>query len=611
MTRIELLTLKLLGEAISDEEVEELEARVERGEPGVNDHFLLLDVEAALRGGARCPDLREGVIQRVRSGQAARMQQEVLRKIARLPAPGWKDGPAPEERRGLRRSGAPSWVRTAGIAVAALVAVMGIGVALFGPWKPGGGEDQRVRVIELRGRLEVLTPGEGSQVARLGQRVAPGQTLRTEGEEGFAVVEYDDRTRLDLSPASVVRLVSGAGGGHGPGKRVLLSSGVLRAAVAPQAVGQSLVILTPVAEVRVPGAAALVSVTSHDCTWVDLKDGRAEMTRQSDGRQVEVGAGSSATVRADREDMVVTPPGRPQRLPRRRLDFAPAHTLAFSADGSTLLAANSRRLFSYSLVNDREHVEPIPAPRRDGTRALLSRDGGTLALSAPDGLSVWDAAWMRPRLELPAGGLPTRPVALAADGRWLAAQDGDPGRPERVHLWDVATGLTRASWDVDGPVRNLASSPDARLLVVGTRESPRAPTHRISLWEASDAGHRASLVTDYPASWQVVVAPDGRRLATVGRDGSIQVWDLSTHSLDRVIDARERPVRSLAFSPDSRLLAGGTVYGSVLLWDVETGEERPELKADQRSVRLLAFSPDGKTLASGTLDDPILLWDVP
>ena len=120
-----------------------------------------------------------------------------------------------------------------------------------------------------------------------------------------------------------------------------------------------------------------------------------------------------------------------------------------------------------------------------------------------------------------------------------------------------------------------------------------------------------TLITDLPASWQVVLAPDGQRLATVGRDGVVQIWQVPTRSIERVIDVRERPVRSLAFSPDGKLLAGGTLYGSVLLWDVETGQERSELKAEQRGVRLLAFAPDGRTLATGTLDEPILLWDVP
>ena len=92
---------------------------------------------------------------------------------------------------------------------------------------------------------------------------------------------------------------------------------------------------------------------------------------------------------------------------------------------------------------------------------------------------------MHQRLLLPFAGLPTRPVALAADGSWLAAQDGNPGRSPGVFLWDVASGRERASWLVDGPVRNLASSCDGGMLIVGTKESPEAPTHRILLWDVA------------------------------------------------------------------------------------------------------------------------------
>jgi WD40 repeat protein len=218
---------------------------------------------------------------------------------------------------------------------------------------------------------------------------------------------------------------------------------------------------------------------------------------------------------------------------------------------------------------------------------------------------------MHQRLVLPLAGLTYRPVALASDGSWLAAQDGDPARTAGVLLWDVASGRELASWSVDGPVRNLASSCDGGILIVGTKESPEAPTHRIHLWNVPPAAPAVTLITDLPASWQVVLAPDGERLATVGRDGVVQIWRVPTRSIERVFDVRERPVRSLAFSPDGKLLAGGTLYGSVLLWDVETGQERSELKAEQRGVRLLAFAPDGRTLATGTLDEPILLWDVP
>lgn len=620
MTPIDRLTLKLLDETISAEEIGELEAALARGDAGAEGHFLLLELEAALRALGPGPDVREATVRQLKEETSARLQQAVLRAIAARPAPGWLAQPDARTGRRLRlRNG----LRAVAALAAVLVVAVGLVVTRRGVERGRPGREARVartpraagRVVDGRGRLEVLAPGGESRPALIGQEVAPGQTLRTADDESFAVVELADHTRIDLSSESSVRLMTEPSGAEAGDTRVLLASGVLRADVAPQRAGEALVIVTPVAQIRVPGPgpAALVSTTTRDCTWVDLADGRAEMVRQSDGKRVGVEAGSTATVRAGVAEVVVRPRGERSPAPRRRLAFAPAHTLTFTRDGSTLLAANSRRLLRLSLATGagEEEVVPIPTPFRDGTRASLAAGGEMLVLTMDDGLAVWDLTWMRRRLALEVDGLQTRPVALAADGSWLAAQDGDPNRASRVLLWDVDSGLLRATLEVGAPVRNLASSPDGRTLVVGTREGPGTPTQRILLWDAATAAIRTTLVTDLPASWQIVLAPDGQRLATVGRDGQVQIWGVATRTLERTIDARERLVRSLAFSPDGRLLAGGTVYGSVLLWDVETGAERPELSAGYRSIRLLAFSPDGKTLASGTLDDSLMLWDIP
>ena len=115
MTRIEVLTLRLLDQTISEAEVEELEQLVERAGPGVNDHFLLLDIEALLRGQAP-PDLSAQVMDRLEAELTAQARRgRCCRTIAGLPAPAWKDGSAPPGRRGRgdsrRMRGSWPWPR--------------------------------------------------------------------------------------------------------------------------------------------------------------------------------------------------------------------------------------------------------------------------------------------------------------------------------------------------------------------------------------------------------------------------------------------------------------------------------------------------------------------
>jgi RNA polymerase sigma factor (sigma-70 family) len=111
----------------------------------------------------------------------------------------------------------------------------------------------------------------------------------------------------------------------------------------------------------------------------------------------------------------------------------------------------------------------------------------------------------------------------------------------------------------------------------------------------------------------VAFAPDGKTLASIGWDGAVRFWDVTTGEpatkLPEIEGAGRSP--SAAFSPDGTRLAVGR-DSFLQLWDLTTGKEffrSPVLKG---GVREIVFSPEGKTLATATeeSDPAVRIWDV-
>jgi WD40 repeat protein len=192
-------------------------------------------------------------------------------------------------------------------------------------------------------------------------------------------------------------------------------------------------------------------------------------------------------------------------------------------------------------------------------------------------LQLWDKQGTH-IADLPGNTQGVGKVLWSLDSQKLLAEQGDD-----LMIWsaegELLLTLPEAARVIDNGM--LAWSPDSKLLIFGTYQSP-------------DHG--------------MVVNAD------VG-DATVQVWDLTGKQIASFMVGQTHLESSVAWSPDSKMLVTAVGDGSIRLWKIDgtliTTLQEPQPGA-QDHYSILEWSPDGKVLAIASNDGRALkLWNIP
>ena len=267
---------------------------------------------------------------------------------------------------------------------------------------------------------------------------------------------------------------------------------------------------------------------------------------------------------------------------------------ALSPDGATVAvgSVNSTRLVDVRTGKDTATLRS----KAQVNAVTFSRDGSILAVGARS-VTLWDVAATRTISTLEGPDSDVQSLAFSPDGATLAAGYWNG----HIRLWDVAEGGSIALLaGHTSLVNSVAFSPDGVILASGSWDS----TAR--LWDL-EANREITALEGYFGEGSVAFSPDGATLAVASPTG-IRLLEPKTWKETNFLGGSG--VHSLAFSPDGTTLAAGTRDGTVVLWDTTTHRRVATHEGHTADVRSLAFSRDGITLASRSRDGTVLLWDL-
>ncbi len=277
-----------------------------------------------------------------------------------------------------------------------------------------------------------------------------------------------------------------------------------------------------------------------------------------------------------------------------------AYAVAFDPRGNRLATGGQEPHVAVWTPQDREDVLVLglTGQTTSASRSIaFAPDSRLLAVAATDGVQLWDRQTRKLVSRLSRNGRPCDNVTVSRDGQFLAV---GMDRQGTVEVWQKLADGWKFAWETQQqPSDHLAFSPSSDALAVVDWRG-----NTVAVYAVATGRIERRLTAEQ--CWAAEFSPDGRQLVFTEQDGAI-VWDWTERQSLWRLQGHRSTVTDLAYSPDGRRLASCGRDRRIAVWDTLSGVLLRTMMGHRTGVSQIAFVGNDRLVSVGD-DGAILVW---
>eukprot|EP00756_Hemistasia_phaeocysticola_P013253 Hpha_TRINITY_DN15262_c1_g16::TRINITY_DN15262_c1_g16_i1::g.64315::m.64315 len=242
----------------------------------------------------------------------------------------------------------------------------------------------------------------------------------------------------------------------------------------------------------------------------------------------------------------------------------------------------------------------------DGTMVLgvdVTRDGKLFATSGDDKIiRIWDASGGKMH-SLRGHSDKVYAIAFSPNGKSLASASND----NTVKLWDVETGTKKVTLrGHTQAVFAVSWSNNGKMLCSGSHDQT------LKIWDAESEAKTAKRTVNSHEHciWSCVFSPNDKEVLSTSMGKDMLLWDVEARrAVWKVKDAHKEVIHRAIFIRDGQYIASVARDGAINLWDPAQGTRVYSLARAHRQP-IYCLCTGGFFVATSSLDRTVNIWHV-